>query len=61
MLVRFCAVIAIVMTLLPTIKGIAGDAVPELNGVPFTVSAAAPLVVVGVTVTEVIVLATASV
>jgi len=46
------------MSFLPTIKGIAADAEPDVTAVPFTVTVAVASTVVGVTVNEVTVLAT---
>ena len=57
----FCAVARMVMVLLPATKGIAADAVPDATAVPFTFTVALGSVVVGVTVTEVIALATLTV
>lgn len=50
--VPFCAVTTVVMTLLPTFKLIAPLAVPEATAVPFTVIVAFAWVRVGVTVTD---------
>ena len=47
---RSCAVTTVLMVLLPTIKGIGPDALPDGTAVPFMVTVAFGSVVVGVTV-----------
>ena len=56
--VPFCAVTTVVITLLPTERFIDPEAVPLVTEVPFTVTVAVASATVGVTVMEVILLAT---
>ena len=61
MVVPSLAVTFTLILLLPTTNGKLAEADPEVTAVPFTVMVAAGSLVVGVTVTEVIVLATLTV
>ena len=53
-----CAVTTIVIILLPTIKGMAADGVPEGTTTPLTLTVAVASLVVGVTVIDVVALLT---
>lgn len=56
-----CAVITVVITLVPTTNGMLADAIPDVTATPFTVIVAVGSLAVGITCTEVMVLAAAAV
>jgi len=56
--VPFCAVTTVVMVFEPTFNAMAPDAVPEFTAIPFTVTVEVATLVFGVTVIDVMVLAT---
>ena len=58
MVVPFCAVTTVLITLEPTFNGMDPEAVPELTVVPFTFMVARASALFGVTVNEVTALAT---